>query len=287
MAARDDTDLDEALEILSNRVEENNREVEESLENIYGDLQEHDEQIIELAHFTRHNRDRIQENFENVDDLWHEIDDLYDEIDDVDGGTTNYNVDFTGIENAVKYVGGGIKNFFSWGSGKAEDFDPDRRKVLLGAGALIAADYTNIVPGDESAGDGAFRGGECGWDIDGFGLYGEQERCPPADNGGNGGDVSDDRDPVQDPVETEYGDEVQTFTYEGNKAIDDGEFGSYEDLLDEYDNNAALEEMLTEDYTEGDVFVAENNRVYAGGGQASVKVDGVWEDVKDGEVDGQ
>jgi hypothetical protein len=286
MAARDDTDLDEALEILSNRVEENNREVEESLENIYGDLEEHDEQIIEIAHFTRHNRDRIEENFENIDDLWHEIDDIYDEIDDVDGGTTNYNIDFTGIEKTVKYIGGGIRNFFSWGREKSEDFDPDRRKVLGAVAGAAVVDYSNIIPGDKNAGEGIGRLGQCGGDIDGFGVIGEQERCAPKDNGrtqqpGNGGG-----DPV-DTTESEYGDEVQIFTYDGNKAIDDDEFGSYEELLDEYEDNAALEEMLTEDYTDGDVFVAENDRVYAGGGQANVKVEGVWEDVKDGEVDGQ
>lgn len=222
MAARDDTDLDEALEILSNRVEENNREVEESLENIYGDLEEHDEQIIELAHFTRHNRDRIQENFENVDDLWHEIDDLYDEIDNVDGGTTNYNVDFTGIENALKYVGGGIKNIFVGGKEKAEETGITRRQFLAGAAGVAAVDYINIFPGDESAGDGAFRGGECGWDIDGFGIYGEQERCEPQDNGnGNGTPPGDGGSggPVDD-VQTPYDREIELSDKDLQYAID-------------------------------------------------------------------
>lgn len=281
MGARDE-DLEEAVEILSGNVEENNREIRDT-------LRDHDDRITEIAHYARRNRDRIEENFENIDDLWDEVDNIYDEIDDNTGETTY--IDFTGIENTARYIGGGIRNFIGWGSDKADDFNPDKRKTLKGTGALlagaVAVDYSNVVPGDENAGDGLLRLGDCGGDIDGFGR-GEQEKCAPSDSGGEQGGGSDGgATPGQDTTETGYGDEVQTFTYEGNKAIDDGEFGSYEELLDEYDDNAALEEMLTEDYTEGDVFVAENDRVYAGGGQASVKIDGVWEDVKDGEVDGE
>jgi len=182
----DDTTLEEALAYLGGRVEEHNREVEQSLENIYGDLEDHEEQIVELANFTRENRDSIDDNFDNINQLWFEIDDIYDEIEDVDGRDTSYNIDFTGIENTAKYIGGGIKNFFGWGREKTEDFDPDRRKVLAGLAGAAVIDYTNIVPGDEPAGDGILRLGDCGRDSDAFGLYGEQRPCSANVDNGNG-----------------------------------------------------------------------------------------------------
>lgn len=219
MAARDDTDLDEALEILSRRVEENNREVERSLENIYGDLEEHDEEIIEIAQFTRHNRDRIEENFNNIDDLWHELDNIYEEIDDVDGGTTNYNldVDFGGLERAVKYIGGGIRNVFVSGKDMAEESSVSRRKFLAGAGVVaFGADYLNVREKDKDCGDALYRTKETGWDWDFWGEWGEQVepqdgRCsvpengngtPPSD-GGAGGETTDPVDEVKTPYDRE------------------------------------------------------------------------------------
>lgn len=308
MGARDDTDLEEALAILNNRVEENNREVERSLRDIYGDLEDHEEQIIELAQFARNTRDRTEENFENINELWFEIDEIYDELDNIDSGDTTY-FDFTGIENTVKYIGGGIINLFSRGKDTAGDFDPDRRKVLAGAGAVaFGLDYSNFFEQDKDCGDALYRTRETGWDWDFWGEWGEQTepdetgRCPSTqqndggsppskdENGGSG--TYDEQEP--EPKEPSKGTpEVMYAERNGEIIIPDESFGEADQLIDEYgdhavdDYNVETLEDLIDQYGEDDViYVTENDELVVNddGTLYSTTVEGLYDDAKDGNL---
>ncbi len=224
----DDLNLEEAFDELSRKVDESNREIKEYFEKVYGDIEDNEEQIHELAYFAQENRERAEENHENIDDLWNEFDDL---------DTGSPYIDFSGIENTVRYIGGGLQStgsrIYNFFSGTDIDFDEDKRDTLkkgaaVAAGAAVVADYTNIVPGDKNAGDGFFRGGECGWDMDGLGIYGEQRPCSAQpenqDNGtGNGREPSDTVDDVQTPYEREIelSDEDIQYAIENTEGTDE------------------------------------------------------------------
>lgn len=168
----------------ANEIERSVEELIDDLETVEHSFQSYDEAMRRRVSNWASRLDDALNDIDSNDDIDLHYDSLIDEL-NVDDSETNYNIDFSGIENSIRYIGGGLKNILVGSGRRAEETVDDigRRNVLLGAGALIAADYTNIVPGDRNAGDGAFRGGECGWDLDAWGLYGEQERCGPTDNG--------------------------------------------------------------------------------------------------------
>ncbi len=207
-------------------------QTEEEINDMQGTLSNIESTVEELSQLD------IPDNLATVDDIPDDyaredtLNDLFDEINDIDGGTKNYILDLD-IKDSLEYIGGGIKNFFSWGSDKTEEIEiNNKRRKFLGvvAGAALV-DYSNVLPGDKNAGDGYLRIGDCGGDIDLLGG-GNQERCAPQDNGNGDGTPPGD-DGASDPV-----DDVQT-PYERDVELSD------EDLQYAIDNTGGTDQELS------------------------------------------
>lgn len=174
-----------------------------------------------------------------------------------------------------------FERIYSWFSNIGDrdtedvDIDIDRRKAILGTGAVLAIDYTNIIPGDKDCGDELIGGR--GWDLDIGGLYGEQRSC---DQGSQTDEAGLNETNTHSVDGVNY---VSGSTFGGSGATVDSIVENYdverlEEINSEVDSNSYNVRISEADEVE---VLQDGDLIY------NEQIDGIFADAyHDGEIDG-